>query len=210
MFLDRSQAVRLGTLTALYFAQGVPIGLFSMAMPAWMASRGIDAVEIAAFMSVVGLPWSFKLFSGIFMDRFPFPAMGQRRPWVLIAQLGLVITYVAGVGLMQSGPEMFLLTVLAFTANAFAAMQDVAVDGMAIVVVPEEERGRANSFMVFGQVLGTSVFAGVSGWLLKDHGVSLTLASAAVVILLIWLWVLLVRSLNCRKTLISKKGTCAS
>jgi len=38
--------------------------------------------------------------------------------------------------------------------NSFAATQDVAVDGMAIDLVPEAEHGRINAFMSWGKAVG--------------------------------------------------------
>ena len=63
-----------------------------------------------------------------------------------------------------------MLTVVGFVVMSFAAVQDVAVDGMAIDLLPEEERGRANAFMAFGQVLGYSVFSAICGYLLAEFG----------------------------------------
>ncbi len=63
-----------------------------------------------------------------------------------------------------------MLTIIGFIVMAFAAVQDVAVDGMAIDLLPEDERGRANAFMAFGQVVGYSVFSAVCGFLLAKFG----------------------------------------
>ncbi len=73
--------------------------------------------------------------------------------------------------------QIALLTAIAFAVNLFAAVQDVAVDGMAIDVLPPSERGRANALMAFGQVAGFSSFAALSGVLLNAGG----LPTAAVV-----------------------------
>ena len=54
--------------------------------------------------------------------------------------------------------RFWTLVAIGFVINTFAALQDVAVDGMAIDVLPENERGRANAFMAFGQVIGFSGF----------------------------------------------------
>ncbi|MEM7078498.1 MAG: MFS transporter [Pseudomonadota bacterium] len=193
MFLTQSRSLRFACLTTFYVGQGIPLGLFNLALPAWMAEQGYSAPEIAGFLAIAALPWAFKLFSGPFMDRFRFPAMGQRRPWVLGALLGLLLTYALGITFLQERPEVLSLTIFAILANSFAAMQDVAVDGLAIGIVPEQERGRANSFMAFGQVAGASASGGVSGWLLKDYGLNTALTAAACVVLLVWLTALAFR-----------------
>jgi PAT family beta-lactamase induction signal transducer AmpG len=111
-----------------------------------------------------------KLFAGPFMDRFAFPAMGRRRPWVMSAQFGLTLSMASLALVTDAVAQIALLTVIAFAVNLFAAVQDVAVDGMAIDVLPPSERGRANALMAFGQVAGYSSFAALSGVLLNAGG----------------------------------------
>ncbi len=168
-YLTQTRWLRLASFTAFYFAQGVPIGLLSIAIPAWLAAHGSTLAEVASYTGIVTLPWGFKLIAGPFMDRFAFPAMGRRRPWVIGAQLGLTLA-MATLMFVPDGTHLVLLTVVAFIVNLFAAVQDVAVDGMAIDVLPETERGRANAFMAFGQVAGFSSFAALSGVLLNSFG----------------------------------------
>jgi PAT family beta-lactamase induction signal transducer AmpG len=64
-----------------------------------------------------------------------------------------------------------LLTWVAFAVNVFSSVQDVAVDGMAIDVLPAEERGRANAFMAFGQVAGYSASAALCALALVAFGI---------------------------------------
>lgn len=71
--------LRFFTLGLLYVAQGLPIGLFQVAIPAWMASQGMSAAQVGGFIAIVFLPWSFKLLAGPVMDRFSFPPMGRRK-----------------------------------------------------------------------------------------------------------------------------------
>jgi len=188
--LTRSRWLRFTTLTSLYFAQGIPIGLLDVALPAWLAEQGVSAPAIGAYLAAIGLPWAFKLVMGPFMDRFRFPSMGRRRPWVLAAQSGLVVTLLVLALAPGADADMWLLTVLGFAVNSFAATQDVAVDGMAIDLLPNAERGRANAFMAFGQVAGYGLFGGLAGVLLVRFGLATTALVAASLVALIWLLVL--------------------
>ena len=87
--LQQSRWLRFLTLAVLYAAQGLPVGLFQVAIPAWFAAEGLSLGQIGGFIAIVFLPWSFKLFAGPVMDKFSFPPMGRRRPWVLGAQSGI-------------------------------------------------------------------------------------------------------------------------
>ena len=91
--LAESSRMRYAAGSSMYFAQGIPYGLMNIAVPAWLASQGVGAGQIASFLAVIILPWAFKLLSGPLMDRYQFLAMGRRRPWVLGAQLGMTLSF---------------------------------------------------------------------------------------------------------------------
>ena len=193
LVLTRSKPLRFSALTTLYFAQGVPIGLLSVAIPAWLVERGETVATIAVFKGVVTLPWAFKLLAGPLMDRFGFPTMGFRRPWVLLAQGGLVASFLALAAVAALLPldglddrSLTVLMVAGVVVNVFAASQDVAVDGMAIDVLPANERGRANAFMACGQVLGMSAYGYVCALLLTRFGLVAAALGCALTVLAIF------------------------
>ncbi len=194
LILSESRRLRFGAFCAFYFAQGVPIGLLSIAIPAWLAQEGATVGDLARFAAIVSAPWGFKLIAGPFMDRFKFLPMGFRRPWVMGAQGGLVVSFLALAAMGDMDPE-FLLPFMAmgFVINAFSATQDVAVDGMAIDILPEGERGRANAFMAAGQVAGFSAYGALCGTLLPLVGLSLTALICAVTVAAIFVLVAVVR-----------------
>lgn len=170
LILTDSRKLRFFTFTMLYLAQGFPFGLVNTALPAYLAERGESPVAIASFIAIANLPWSFKLLAGPFMDRWTYLAMGRRRPWVIFAQSCMVLTGF-GFAFFPGGLEnIALLSALCFTLNVFGASQDVAVDGMAIDVLPIEEHGRANAFMAFGQVAGISISTAVSAFVVITFG----------------------------------------
>ena len=185
MHLSKSEGLRYATCASLYFAQGIPKGLLNIAMPAWLASQGMSASAIASYLAIIALPWVFKLTTGPLMDRFQFPAMGLRRPWALGAQLGMTISLCGLVVIEDPTLQMTALTALAALVQAFAATQDVAVDGMAINLVPESQHGRINAFMSFGKAIGWAGAAAVSGVMLTTVGLATTALLAAAVSALI-------------------------
>ncbi|MCY4143398.1 MAG: MFS transporter [Gammaproteobacteria bacterium] len=192
--LSTRQWLRFATFTAFYFAQGIPIGLFSVAIPAFLAADGATVKELGIYAGTISLPWAWKFLVGPFMDRFTFLPMGFRRPWVILAQTGLVCSLVS-LGLYSFGgdPSILALTVFGFVCNVFSASQDVATDGMAIDILHENERGRANAFMACGQTLGFSAFGALSGFLLVAFDMRTVAFVAALTIALIWLWAVVVR-----------------
>ena len=179
--LAESSRMRYAAGSSMYFAQGIPYGLMNIAVPAWLASQGVGAGQIASFLAIIILPWAFKLLSGPLMDRFQFLAMGRRRPWVLGAQLGMTLSFFGLVLIDNPVEQIGLLMLLGLLINVFAATQDVAVDGMAIDVTPVNEQGRLNGFMVFGKAVGWGITSAVTGIMLVEFGLGLTAMVAAAV-----------------------------
>jgi hypothetical protein len=118
--LDSSR-IRYATGAMMYFAQGIPRGLLSIAIPAWLATLGVSASDIATYLAVIILPWAFKLVTGPFMDRFQFPAMGRSRPWVLGAQLGLSLSLLSLMIVEDPVSQIGTLMLIGVLINSFAA-----------------------------------------------------------------------------------------
>jgi len=193
LFLRQSAGLRYLTFTALYVAQGIPIGLFTIALPAWLAENGAGPASVGSLVAITGLPWAFKLIAGPFMDRFSLPAMGRRRPWVIGAQFGLCVSFLGVLLVAQPLDDLWILIGVGLCVNTFAALQDVAVDGMAIDVLPADERGRANALMACGQVVGFSGFGALAGLLLSDYGLGVTGIVAGLLVAAILLLSVVVR-----------------
>jgi PAT family beta-lactamase induction signal transducer AmpG len=181
LILADNPRTRYATGALMYFAQGVPQGLLHIALPAWLASQGVGAGQIASYLAVIVLPWAFKLLSGPLMDHYEFLPMGRRRPWVLGAQLGLSLSLLSLVLVEDPAGQIGLLMLLGVFINIFAAAQDVAVDGMAIDLTPVQEQGRLNAFMAFGKAVGWGTSSAVSGVLLVTAGLGATAVAGAVV-----------------------------
>ncbi len=179
--LAKSPRIRYSTGSMMYFAQGIPYGLLSITIPAWLASEGVSAADIGSYLAVIVLPWAFKLLTGPFMDRYQFRPMGKRRPWVLAAQLGLSLSLLALMLIESPSEQIGLLMIIGVLINSFAATQDVAVDGMSIDLTPVREQGRLNAFMSFGKAIGWGVTAAVTGFLLMNFGMQVTAIVAATV-----------------------------
>jgi PAT family beta-lactamase induction signal transducer AmpG len=200
-YLSSSSRTRYATGALAYFAQGIPKGLLHIALPAWLAVEGVAPAQIAGFLGVIMLPWAFKLLIGPVMDHYEFLPMGKRRPWVLVMQLGMVVS-LFGLGVVEDpARQIGLLMAVGFVINAFTAAQDVAVDGMSIDLVPIEEEGRLNGFMSFGKAIGWAVTSAVTGSLLVLAGTAITGIICGISAAVIFLYLLFVRERECERLL---------
>ena len=160
------------TLCSLYVAQGIPSGFISYTLIAYLAQQGFTAAEIGNMLFWVYLPWVFKFLWGPFVDNYHFLPMGRRRPWILGAQAGMVITVVIIALVPGIESEIAFLTGLLFFHNCFASLQDVAVDGLAVDVLSPEEFGKINGFMFGAKRFGTMVGGAGIGYFIGSLGIA--------------------------------------
>ncbi|HEY2189202.1 MAG TPA: MFS transporter [Caldimonas sp.] len=152
-------ASRKGRLTAfflLYVTEGIPLGFTATAMAAQMRRQGLGPAAIGAFVASLYLPWAFKWAVGPFVDVFSSDRFGRRRTWIFLMQLGMIGTLLIAMGIDFVG-QIGLFTAIIFLHNAFGATQDVAIDALAVGVLPEDERGSANGFMFAGASIGQAI-----------------------------------------------------
>jgi len=152
-------ASRKGRLTAfflLYVTEGIPLGFTATAIAAQMRRQGLGPAAIGAFVGSLYLPWAFKWAVGPFVDVFSSDRFGRRRTWIFMMQLGMCATLLIAMG-VDFVNQLPLFTAIIFVHNAFGATQDVAIDALAVSVLPEDERGSANGFMFAGASIGQAI-----------------------------------------------------
>ena len=168
--LSESRLLRLVYFYAFYGAQGVSIGLFTFAIPAWLAADGASVAQIGAVVGAATFPWGIKFLKGFFVDRFAWLPMGRRRAWIVGSQLGLLVAFGVLAVVNPGVSDLALISAMAFGVNLIVNFQDVSVDGLAADIVPKEERGRTAGVMFGGQSIGVAVTSTVTGWLLIHYG----------------------------------------
>jgi PAT family beta-lactamase induction signal transducer AmpG len=197
---------RYFTFAALYVAQGIPEGLMWYAIPAWMAMNGKSAAEIGSYVAVIAIPWSLKIINAPFMDRFTYLAMGRRRPWVLFGQLGLILSFFSMSLIADPLNNLPALMIIGFIVSFFEVSQDIAVDGMAIDILPVHQQARANGLMWGSKTLGISGAVASGSWIMSHFGYFYAIISFSIIISLIILIPLLLRERPREKLLPWTKG----
>jgi PAT family beta-lactamase induction signal transducer AmpG len=199
--LESSGILRYVTVFLLYVGQGIPIGLFDFAIPAWMAVNGATAQDIGFVVAMVGIPWSFKFIAGFVMDRYTLLAMGRRRAWILGAQ-GMMILLLLMFAIIDPGPrDVLALGIVALAVNSAVVFQDVAVDGLTVDIMPEAERTTAGSLAAGGQVLGIAASAALTGAMVYAFGVSAAYIACAALVAVVTAHVIWVRERICERRL---------
>ncbi|MFZ1516607.1 MAG: MFS transporter [Saprospiraceae bacterium] len=185
--LSENSILRYFNFIALYVAQGIPEGMALFGIPAWMAMNGRTPGEIGTFVAAFGLPWSLKILVAPLMDRFTYLPMGRRRPWVILGQMGLILSFIAMAFVPDPLNHLNMLALAGMVVGFFGAFQDVATDGMAIDVVPVNEQARANGLMWGAKIIGTSASLALGSWLLNQYGYTSAILMLSIVVGLIML-----------------------
>ena len=151
-----SKAGRLTAFFLLYSTEGIPLGFTATAIATQMRRQGLSPAEIGAFVGSLYLPWAFKWIAGPFVDTLSSDRIGRRKLWILMMQIGMMATLAVAMP-VNFVTEFALFTAIIFVHNAFSATQDVAIDALAVNVLPEDERGVANGFMFAGASIGQAI-----------------------------------------------------
>ena len=172
MTMQDSKFARIGTLCVLYFSQGVPWFFIATALVTFLVDSGSMDDDAKLVLVTMGmLPWIFgKLALGPIIDRFQFRSMGRRRPWVLISQLGMIVTMAAFLLVEDPASELETLGLFFLIHNIFAALQDVSSDALAVDVLLDHEVPMANGLMFVAKGFGAMFAVLVLGRVLFDSG----------------------------------------
>jgi PAT family beta-lactamase induction signal transducer AmpG len=179
LVLTESRNLRLLTLFLFYFTQGLPLGIFLLAIPTWMASGGASISDTAWVVGISFLPWSLKLLNGFVLDRYTYLPMGRRRAWIIGAQLCVSIAFLAGAFAAPSSGDILLIGAIGFCANLAVTVQDVAIDALAIDIMEVDERSKASGIMFGAQTFGVSSSTALIGYLLDNYDFRIAMICAA-------------------------------
>ncbi|MBL8320051.1 MAG: MFS transporter [Burkholderiaceae bacterium] len=147
---------RLAAFFALYITEGIPLGFAATAVATQLRRQGVGPAEIGAFVGSFYLPWAFKWAFGPFIDVFASDRWGRRRGWIIGTQIMLALTLMSTV-MLKLPEQLGLFTIILLVHNTFGAMQDVAIDALAVNSLHEDERGLANGLMFAGASVGQAV-----------------------------------------------------
>ncbi|KZC15549.1 MFS transporter [Rhodanobacter sp. FW510-R12] len=150
------------------FSSGLPFLLVAGTLAYWLKENGIELKDITMIASA-GMTYAFKFVWAPLLDhgRIPgFGRLGQRRGWLLFAQLGVTAGLIAMAVLT---PQQLVPFVAATLAVAFfGATQDIAVDAYRIEIAPIEAQGALVATYSLGYRIGL-LLAGAVALILADH-----------------------------------------
>jgi len=164
-WLDALAAYRQPRVLAMLFlgfSAGLPLLLVFGTLSGWLAREGIDKSTIG-HISWVALLYGLKFIWSPLVDHVKLPLLhpvfGQRRSWMLLAQIGII----AGLLLMAGSNPQAQLAILVYSALLVAfssATQDIAIDAWRIEAMPVEAQGAMAATYQTGYRLGMLLAGG--------------------------------------------------
>lgn len=149
---------KLLPLAGLYLVQGLPYGLQSSLLPILLRARGLSLTRVGLTKGLYA-PWLLKLAWAPLVDR-----RGTPRGWLTLStvSLGLVCGLLAVLPPPQAGQTGLPTTVmgLLLLLNLGAAVQDVALDTLAVQLLEPKELGPGNTVQVVAYKLGSALAGG--------------------------------------------------
>jgi hypothetical protein len=128
-------------------------------MPSLLREQGIDLASITTLTSLATLPWILKFMVAPVIDA-SLRRGALLKQWAVVCQFAMALALLPLIVLDWSAQFHLIVTFVVVHA-IFAAVQDVAIDTLAIQTVPARELGRVNGSMQAGMLAGrASVAAG--------------------------------------------------
>jgi PAT family beta-lactamase induction signal transducer AmpG len=149
-------------------ASGLPFLLVAGTLAYWLRQENLVLRDITLIASA-GLAYSLKFLWAPLVDRWRLPLLGklgQRRGWILLAQLLVVAGLVALSVLTPSNLSLFV-PVVVLVAFAGATL-DIAVDAYRIEIAPIESQGALVAVYSLGYRIALIV-TGALALVLADH-----------------------------------------
>lgn len=156
-------------LFSLYWAQGLPVGFMTHALPVILRAQGVSLAHIGGF-GLLMLPWSIKIFWAPWVDRHAISRLGHYRSWILPTQLLTVAVLCVLSFFPIQALDQPLYLIIFFIAllfmNLTGATQDIATDALAVNLLQHDQQHWGNTFQVVGSRLGFIVGGGAVLWCL--------------------------------------------
>ncbi|MFP1682485.1 AmpG family muropeptide MFS transporter [Alloalcanivorax sp. C16-1] len=143
---------RVLVMLFLGFSAGLPYLLVFSTLSAWLADSDVDRAAIGYF-SWVGILFSIKVFWAPVVDRLKLPLLGrllgQRRSWLLLAQVGIGLS-LSAMALVEPVGHLERFAQLALLVAFCSATQDICIDAYRIDSADQSFQGAMAATYILG------------------------------------------------------------
>ena len=125
-------------LFSLYFAQGLPVGFMTHALPVILRAQGVSLTHIGGF-GLLMAPWAIKVLWAPWVDKFGSSGFGHYRSWIIPTQILTIsiLILLSFIPIESLNHPTYLLAffITLLLMNTVGATQDIATDGLAVSIL---------------------------------------------------------------------------
>ena len=166
----------LGWVLSSNFAEGLPYAVITTLSVVMMADLGLSNTEVAAWTSLLAMPWSLKALWSPIVGRAGNRKSAQDRlkAWMWLTQVLLAIT-IGGVALSLLSGHWLVWCMVSLTLGAFvSATYDVACDGYYIEALDKDSQsffvGIRSTAYRLSMIFASGLLTSLVGLIARDNG----------------------------------------
>jgi PAT family beta-lactamase induction signal transducer AmpG len=129
---------RLMAIFCLGMASGFPWVLIGSAMTAWLKEEGLSRSAIGLF-GVIFVAYSINFLWSPLLDRVQLLKLGQRRGWILVTQICIILLCLA-MGFVSLPGQLYWVAVIGMGIATASATQDIAIDAFRVDTIARHEK----------------------------------------------------------------------
>jgi MFS family permease len=139
-------------LSLLIASRWVVYGFTDVALTAVLRKSGVSLTQISLMLGV-GFLFMFKFLWAPLVDRIALFGVPGYKPWFLAMQAACALALL-GLLPMHPAQDFYAVFGFLFLASILATFRDIALDGLSVKLLGEDERASANGWMSAGFMLG--------------------------------------------------------
>ncbi len=151
---------RLSVVFFLGFSSGLPLALLTSTLRAWWSDAGLSLAVIAS-LSLLNLPYAYRMIWGPFLDKLTLLPLGKRRSWIVCCAFLMFVGFNI-IARLSPVKHTHLLIILTFIIACLSSIQDAAIDAHRTEYLPEREHGLGASLAVLGYRLALLIGGGLA------------------------------------------------
>jgi len=137
------------SILILGLSSGLPLVLIGSTLQAWFTEAHQSLLDIG-FLSLVGIPYTYKFIWAPLLDFYIPPFLGQRRGWIVIFQIFLLILFL-NLSFLNPSQHAFLMGLTAFIIAFCSASQDVSISAYLVDIKNKtQDQGLIASAYIIG------------------------------------------------------------
>ena len=119
-------------------SSGFPWIMIGSVLSAWLKDEGLSRSAIGLF-GIIFATYSFNFLWSPFVDKIKPPLLGQRRGWIFLMQISVVLLCLA-MSQLTTDHDLFYVALVGLLIAIASATQDIAIDGFRIDCIEKDDK----------------------------------------------------------------------